>query len=80
MSSYERLMALATETDTQSTPAKISELNYLLSKQACDSIKEGDHQILDDLISTLHITGNIYAETSESIIQLQNTIRATRQY
>jgi hypothetical protein len=76
MSSYERLIFLANETDTQSTPQKISELNELLSSQDVNDIKDCDLQILDDLISILSNTDNLFAEKQESIINLQENIRS----
>ena len=76
MSKYERLIFLAKETDTQSTPQKISELNELLSNQDVNEIKDYDLQILDDLISILSNTDNLLAEKQESVINLQEDIRS----
>lgn len=76
MSKYERLIFLAKETDTQSTPQKISELNELLSNQDVNEIKDCDLQILDDLISILSNTDNLLAEKQESVINLQEDIRS----
>lgn len=72
---YERLIYLAEEPDTASTQEKIKELNDLLSTQNVDSIKDKDLQVLDDLITILANTGNLYAEKHEAIINLQDDIR-----
>lgn len=76
MSNYERLILLAKETDTQSTPQKISELNELLSSQDVGGINNCDIQILDDLISILINTGNLFAEKQEPVMRLQENIRS----
>ena len=76
MSNYERLIFLSKETDTQSTPQRISELNELLSGQDVNDIKVCDLQIMDDLISILSNTDNLLAEKRESIISLQERIRS----
>ncbi len=76
VSNYERLIFLAKETDTPSTPQRISELNKLLSGQDVKNIEDYDLQILDDLISILSNTDNLLAEEQESIIKLQERIRS----
>lgn len=76
MSNYERLIFLAKETDTQSTPQKISELNELLSSQDVNDIKDNDLQIIDDLISILSNTNNLLPEKQEFVINLQENIRS----
>lgn len=76
MSNYERLLFLAEEADTQSTPQKISELNELLSIQDIDGITDSDLTILDDLISILCNTDNLFTEKRESITNLQEAIRS----
>ncbi len=76
MSNYERLIFLAKETDTQSTPQKILELNELLSIQDINGVKDSDLQILDDLISILNNTNNLFVEKRESVINLLESIRS----
>jgi hypothetical protein len=75
-SDYERLIELAAETDTPSTPEKIKELNVLLSQQSIDSIEKEHSSLLDDLISILSNTNNLCVESRESIIALQDAIRS----
>jgi len=48
----------------------------LLSSQDINGVKDKDLQILDDLISILRNTGNLFAENCESIINLQEGIRS----
>ncbi|MBE4583247.1 hypothetical protein BOO34_18430 [Vibrio navarrensis] len=76
MSNYERLIFLANENNTRSTAEKISELNQLLFNQKVDEIKDDDLQIIDDLISILSNTGNLFPEKHKSIINLQENIRS----
>ncbi len=76
MSGYERLIELAIETDTPSTPEKIRELNVLLSSQSVESINEEHLSLLDDLISILSNTNNLFTEYRDSIIALQDAIRS----
>lgn len=75
-SDYKRLIELAAETDVTSTPEKIATLNELLSQQRVDSIDSEDLSLLDDLISSLSITGNLFSETHDSVIALQEEIRS----
>lgn len=75
-SDYERLIELAAETDTPSTPEKIRELNVLLSQQSIDSIKKEHSSLLDDLISILSNTNNLCVESRAAIIALQDAIRS----
>ena len=76
MSSYERLIVLAKETGTPSTSMRVLEINELLSSQDANEIKDYDLQILDDLISTLSNTDNLFLEKQVSIINLQENIRS----
>lgn len=78
MTNYERLIFLAREIEMESTPQKILELNRLLSDQDFNEVKDGDLQILYELISILSNTDNLLAENMESIVNLQDKIRSRR--
>jgi hypothetical protein len=78
VTNYERLIFLAREIEMESTPQKILELNRLLSDQDFNEVKDGDLQILYELISILSNTDNLLAENMESIVNLQDKIRSRR--
>lgn len=75
---YEKLLQLAKKKDTFSSPEVIEELNSLLKAQDVNEIKDQDLTLLDDLISILANTDNLYPETRTVIIELQDAIRSKR--
>jgi len=75
-SDYERLIELVYEEDKPSTPEKIKELNVLLSQQSIHSIKKEHLSQIDNLITMLCMTGNLFEEYYEPIIALQDAIRS----
>lgn len=75
VSKYERLIQLATEADVSSTHAKIDELNSLLKFQNINEVRSQDLSLLDDLISILANTENIYVESRTDVLELQDAIR-----
>jgi hypothetical protein len=75
MDKYKRLILLAEETDTPSTKEKIIELNKLLSEINHEKIQSMHYSLLDDLISILFNTNNIFMETEKRIDTLQTYIR-----
>lgn len=72
---YKRLISLAEEEGTDSTPKKIIELNNLLFELDSNLVQEKDLRVIDELITTLHNTENLISEQSEKILSLQDSIR-----
>ena len=72
---YNRLIELASQTDIDSTKAKILELNDLLSEVEVDSIEECHIRLLDDLISIMSNTNNIFESHFKKLIELQDKLR-----
>lgn len=72
---YQRLIVLAEEIDTPSTAEKARELNILLSEVDKNIIDQNHYHLLDDLITILLNTGNIFDETQSNINALQSFIR-----
>jgi hypothetical protein len=75
---YKRLIELAEELNTPSTSEKIKELNLLLAQIDINIVGEKHYHLLDDLITILHNTNNIFEETYPNIIELQDAIRRFR--
>ena len=73
---YSRLITLAEELDTPSSPARIDHLNYLLSEISVTVVKSEHFSLLDDLISTMSVTGNIATTHEAKILQLLEDIRS----
>ncbi len=73
---YSRLITLAEELDTPSSPARTDQLNDLLSAISVADVKPEHFSLLDGLISTMSITGNIAATNEDKILQLLEDIRS----
>lgn len=75
-SQYQKLIALAEETDTASTPEKVKTLNHLLSTISVSDIEPDHLALLDDLICILSNTGNLLSANEAVILQLLEEIRS----
>ena len=75
-SRYETLILLAEELDTPSTPEKATELNVLLAELLPDDAKPEHVSLLDDLISIMSNTGNLFVEHRAAILRLQEGLRS----
>lgn len=73
---YNRLIALAEELDTPSSPDRINQLNDLLSAISIAAVKPEHFLLLDSLISIMSVTGNISATHEVKILQLLEDIRS----
>lgn len=73
---YKRLIQLANENYVFFTHKNTTELNSLLKEQDANEVKDTDLIILDDLISILANTNNLYTDTRNKIIELQEAIRS----
>lgn len=75
-SRYGRLIILAEEINTPSTPEKMAELNELLAELSPNDINSEHLSLLDYLISIISNTGNLFVERQAAILKLQNAIRS----
>ena len=73
---YCKLIELAEELDTPSTPQKVADLNELLAGTSVAEVDPDHFSLLDGLISTMSNTGNISAAHQVSILALLEGIRS----
>lgn len=73
---YSRLITLAEELDTPSSPTRTDQLNDLLSVISVAVVKPEHFSLLDGLISTMSVTGNIAPTHEAKILQLLEDIRS----
>lgn len=73
---YCRLISLAEELEASSSAARTQEFNDLLSATSAADVKPEHFSLLDGLISTMSITGNLSPTHESAILQLLEGIRS----
>lgn len=75
---YTRLIALAEENDDAFNQSKLLEINELLASLSANEIQPEHFQMLDGLISTMFLTGNVLGKYEDKIEGLLDGIRSLR--